>query len=187
MLPPDAGEMLVKLARATLEEALEGGLPPDLPAGRWAAEPGASFVTLRQGEELRGCVGSIEAHRTLAEDVCMNALAAAFRDPRFPRLTADELPHTRIEVAVLSPRTPIAFSSEREALERLRPNVDGIVLRYGTLRSVFLPQVWEDLPDPKEFLAHLKEKAGLPGSFWSTELELERFETAKFKEAEASP
>ena len=147
------------------------------------ASPGATFVTLTQNGDLRGCIGSLEAHRLLDQDVRANAIAAAFSDPRFPPLTLAELPHTRVEVSLLTAPQPIKFSSEADALRQLRPNVDGIILIAGQRRSTFLPQVWEQLPEPRLFMAHLKQKAGLPPDWWSSEAQLQRYEVRKWKEA----
>jgi len=145
--------------------------------------PGATFVTLTQHGELRGCIGSLEAHCPLAEDVSENALAAAFRDPRFAPLLAGEFEHTRIEVSLLTPATPLQFSDEHDALRQLRPGLDGIVLQHGSRRATFLPQVWESLPTPKQFLRQLKHKAGLPEDFWDAEIALFRYGVRKWKEA----
>ena len=147
------------------------------------ALPGATFVTLTQNGALRGCIGSLQAHRPLDQDVRANAVAAAFNDPRFPPLTAAELPHTRVEVSLLTAPVPMAFSSEADALRQLRPNVDGIIFSAGQRRSTFLPQVWEQLPEPRQFMAHLKQKAGLPADWWSSEVQLQRYEVQKWKEA----
>jgi AmmeMemoRadiSam system protein B/AmmeMemoRadiSam system protein A len=147
------------------------------------ALPGATFVTLTQNGALRGCIGSLQAHRLLDQDVRANAVAAAFNDPRFPPLTAAELPHTRVEVSLLTAPVPITFSSEADALRQLRPNVDGIIFSAGQRRSTFLPQVWEQLPEPRQFMVHLKQKAGLPADWWSSEVQLQRYEVQKWKEA----
>ena len=112
-------------------------------------------VTLTQAGSLRGCIGSLEAHRPLGEDVAGNALSAAFRDPRFQPLSVDELTRTRIEVSLLEAAQPFAFSDEADALARLRPGVDGLILHYGQRRATFLPQVWESLPKPRQFLQQL--------------------------------
>jgi len=153
---------------------------PDHPA---LASPGATFVTLMQNGTLRGCIGSLEAHRPLDQDVRANGVAAAFSDPRFPPLTAAEFPHTRVEVSLLTAPQPMEFSSEADALRQLRPHVDGVILIAGQRRSTFLPQVWEQLPEPRLFMAHLKQKAGLPGDWWSSEVQLQRYEVQKWKEA----
>ena len=146
------------------------------------AEPGASFVTLTRRGDLRGCIGSLEAHRPLGLDVRENAVAAAFRDPRFMPLSRKEFDGVRVEVSVLSPHEPLVLGSEKDALDVLRPGIDGVVFEYGHHRSTFLPQVWEQLPDPAEFIAHLKRKAGLPMDFWADEVRLSRYTVDKWKE-----
>jgi AmmeMemoRadiSam system protein A len=182
----DLGPALLVRARNAIAAHL--GQPTQAEASHPAlAAPGATFVTLTQNGALRGCIGSLEAHRPLDQDVRANAIAAAFRDPRFAPLTLAELPRTRVEVSLLTAPQPLNFSSEEDALRQLRPNVDGIILiagRNGLLgRSTFLPQVWEQLPEPRQFLAHLKQKAGLPPDWWSTEVQLQRYEVQKWKEA----
>ena len=148
--------------------------------------PGACFVTLSQEGKLRGCIGSLEAWRALREDVRANARAAAFSDPRFPPLAQDELARIRVEVSLLTPPQPLSFAGEEEALRQLRPGVDGVVLEQGSHRSTFLPQVWESLPDPRQFLAQLKIKAGLPPDFRSKDLRLSRYQVQKWKEEKPS-
>lgn len=146
----------------------------------WLRIPGASFVTLRLDGELRGCIGSIEAHRPLGDDVAHNAHAAAYRDPRFPPVRRAEWPALKLEVSVLSPREPIAVATEDEALAALRPGIDGICFEYGELRATFLPQVWDGLPDPVAFLGELRRKAGLPARFWHPEVRLSRYTVEKY-------
>jgi hypothetical protein len=150
---------------------------------QWLRSPGASFVTLTQRGCLRGCIGSLEARRALYIDVQANAVAAALRDPRFPPLAAAELRLTRVEVSLLSATEPLAFDSEADALAQLRPGVDGVLLEYDSLRSTFLPQVWDQLPVPADFMSQLKRKAGLPGNFWHERLRLQRYSVDKFQEA----
>ncbi len=173
------------LARARNAIAAEFGEPadpePDHPAMH---EPGATFVTLTQHGELRGCIGALEARRSLDLDVRENARAAAFRDPRFLPLSCDEFPNTRVEVSLLTPPRPMTFTDEADALAQLRPGVDGVVLEYDGHRGTFLPQVWESLPEPSRFMANLKMKAGLPADFWATGIKLFRYEVQKWKEAE---
>lgn len=144
---------------------------------------GATFVTLTQNSQLRGCIGSLEAYRPLATDVAENAVAAAFRDPRFPPLTREELDRTRVEVSLLEPSEPIVFADEADAIAHLRPDIDGVILAHGSRRATFLPQVWESLPDPQRFMAQLKLKAGLPANFWDEEITLARYGVQKWKEA----
>lgn len=180
--PPTAA--LLTIARSAIERELGAGaaatpsvsLPPEL------AQPGAAFVTLTLDAELRGCIGSLEAVRPLAEDVADNARAAAFEDPRFPPLTAGELPDLRIEVSVLSKPEPIDCGSEAELLAALRPGVDGLVLECGAHRATFLPQVWESLPDPASFLEALRRKARLEPGFWSDGLRFSRYTVDKYAE-----
>ena len=126
----------------------------------------ASFVTLRQGTALRGCIGSLEASRPLIEDVEANAAMAACEDPRFPPLARHELDRTRIEVSVLSPLEAFDVSGETDLLARLRPGEDGLVVVALGRRATFLPHVWRQLPEPRDFLEQLRRKAGLPADFW---------------------
>lgn len=175
------GRALLILARNAIEK--EFGLDVStVTAHPELARPGATFVTLMQNGQLRGCIGSLEAHRPLAADVTENAIAAAFRDPRFPPLTYDELAYTRIEVSLLEPSEPMDFADETDAISRLCPGVDGLILTHGIRRATFLPQVWESLPDPKRFLAQLKLKAGLPADFWDEKITLARYGVQKWKE-----
>jgi AmmeMemoRadiSam system protein A len=180
----EKGSILLKLARS--EIASELGHDVSFPAhAGWLAEPGASFVTLTRQGELRGCIGTLEAHRPLGLDVRENAVAAAFRDPRFMPLTRVEFDEIRVEVSVLSPSEILVVVSEEHALASLRPNVDGVVFEYAHYRSTFLPQVWEQLPEPAEFMAHLKRKAGLPMDFWAEGVRLSRYTVSKWKESSA--
>ena len=178
----ELGTTLLKLARNAI--AAHFGLPQspadDLPE---LHKPGATFVTLTEHGNLRGCIGSLEAWRPLAQDVHENALAAAFRDPRFDPLGAEELPITCVEVSLLTPSEPIFFTSEADALAQLRPEIDGVIFTAGEHRSTFLPQVWEQLPGPASFMAHLKQKAGLPANYWGPDVRLERYSVHKWKEA----
>ena len=176
------GPVLLKLACAAIagrfgKESPAADIPDTL------RQPGASFVTLTQNGALRGCIGSLEAWRPLADDVRANAIAAAFRDPRFAPLAAEELASTRVEVSLLSTAEPMTFIDEADALTQLRPDIDGVILECDGRRSTFLPQVWEQLPEPQAFLAQLKKKAGLPADFWSDALKLSRYRVEKWKEA----
>lgn len=146
------------------------------------AIPAATFVTLTQKGELRGCIGSLEAYRPLALDVAENAVAAAFRDPRFSPLGEDELPRTRVEVSLLDTPDAIEFKDEADALAQLRPGLDGVILTHGNRRATFLPQVWESLPEPQRFMSQLKLKAGLPAYFWDEDIALARYGVQKWKE-----
>lgn len=180
----ERGDTLLSLARGEIATSL--GLGVRAPAlAAWLREPGASFVTLTRGGELRGCIGTLEAHRPLGVDVRENAIAAAFRDPRFSPLSRAEFDAVCVEVSVLSPSEPLVVANEIEALSRLRPHIDGVVFEYGRYRSTFLPQVWDQLPEPADFLAQLKRKAGLGLDFWSDAVRLSRYTVTKWKETEA--
>lgn len=182
----ERGGALVALARDAIARELELGERPATPISPrpgWLDVPGAAFVTLTRHGRLRGCIGSLEAHRPLWRDVEANARAAAFDDPRFAPMTAAEWPDTRVEVSILSPARPMDFSGEADALAQLRPGIDGVILEHGWHRATFLPQVWEQLPDPREFMAHLKNKAGLSPDFWADGIRLSRYTVEKFKEA----
>ncbi len=183
-LPASAGPVLLGLARTAITEAL-GQTATPIPEANWLREPAASFVTLNQRGALRGCIGSLSAHRPLAEDIRANALAAAFHDPRFPPLGAGEWLAVQVEVSVLSPLERLAVSSEVDLITQIQPGRHGLVLRYGSYQGTFLPQVWEELPEPKQFLRQLKRKAGLPPDFWSLELEVYRYHVQKWREPQA--
>jgi uncharacterized protein len=155
---------LLQLARASVERGLARDMPDSQPEGDWSApllEPRATFTTLELGGELRGCCGSIEPKRPLVHDVWYSAWASAYADPRFPPVSVAELPGLTFTISVLSPLEPIEARSEAELLAALEPGVDGLVLTCGFTRATFLPVMWERLPEPGEFLAHLKRKAGL--------------------------
>ena len=147
----------------------------------WLREKGASFVTLRLEGELRGCVGCIDPHRALGDDVAHNAFSAAYRDSRFEPVADDERGLLAVEVSVLSKRTPMQIASEADALGAMRPGIDGIYLEFDHLSATFLPQVWESLPDPLDFLCELRRKAGLPTRFWHERVRLSRYTVVKYK------
>jgi AmmeMemoRadiSam system protein A len=181
------GSVLLSLARAAMEEEFtrEFGHSRTVDAtASWLQEPGACFVTLTQDEQLRGCIGTLEAHRPLLLDVRANAVAAAFRDPRFAPLAARELARTEVEVSLLSPMQALEFGGEADALAQLRPGIDGVVFEFGARRSTFLPQVWEQLPDVDDFMAQLKRKAGLPADFWHAQVRLQCYTVSQWKERE---
>lgn len=196
-LPPEAGPRLLGIALGAIEVRLAGTPTAQIPleeisrrASRpeWLMAPGASFVTLEEDSRLRGCIGTLSPHRSLYEDVAHNAVAAALHDPRFPPLSQGDLRDTRIEVSVLSERVPLPHTSEESVLEALRPGVDGVVLEAGAFnRATFLPQVWKELPDPRDFLLHLKRKAGLPEDWWSDDAQLEVYTVESWVEGEPEP
>lgn len=179
----DKGRLLLTIARATLAEEL------NQPAESWSeavwlGEQGACFVTLHRTGELRGCVGSMLAFRSLLEDVRANARAAGFRDPRFPPLEAWELADLGIEVSLLSALEPMQFESEEDLLAQLRPGVDGLLLECGSHRGTFLPAVWQSLQKPEVFFNKLKGKAGLAEGFWAPEISVKRYTTQSWSETD---
>ena len=181
----ERGKTLLPIARAAISVALGRTLEVAEDAV-WLQELGACFVTLTQGGQLRGCIGTLEARRTLLADVKSNAVAAALQDTRFSALTVTELDQTDIEVSLLSAMQPMRFDTEAQALAQLQPGIDGVLLEFGRYRSTFLPQVWTQLPSATEFIAHLKYKAGLPPDFWAEGMRLQRYTVRKWKETEGS-
>ena len=181
----EQGQALVQIARASLHEATGAAREP-VPGTQAFNAPGAAFVTLTQNGNLRGCIGSLQAHRPLAEDVRANAAAAALHDGRFAPVTAAEAPGLQVEVSVLTAPEPLAFANESHALWQLQPGVHGVILECEHLgtshRSTYLPQVWEQIPDPRAFMAHLKVKAGIPFDFWSPQMRLSVYRVQKFLE-----
>jgi len=170
VLSAEEGDLLLTIARKTLEERLLRGrtYDPDLRVlPQVLRMPGASFVTLTQAGQLRGCLGSVVAHQALALDVRDNAVKAALADPRFPPLRPEKLPYTTIEVSVLSPLRPLTYDRPEELLRQITPGKHGLLLVNGTRRGLLLPQVWEKLPNKVTFLQQLSLKAGLPTDAWT--------------------
>lgn len=168
----------------TARDSIRHGLASDAPLGitltdypKELTQKRATFVTLKIKEKLRGCIGNLEPFRPLVEDVVANAFAAAFHDVRFPRLSPQEFDALTISISILHPPTEIAYKSEADLLAGIRPGVDGLVLQEGAHRATFLPSVWESLPSPKEFLHHLKLKAGLAPDYWSDTIRFKRYVT----------
>ena len=177
------GEILLPIARCSIAETLGQEYEANEDAA-WLQQQAACFVTLMQQDQLRGCIGTLEAHRSLLDDVKSNARSAAFHDPRFSPLTGEELKYTEIEVSLLSAMQAMNFTNEQEALAQLKPGIDGVVFEFGRHRSTFLPQVWEQLPATADFISHLKHKAGLNADFWADEVKLYRYTVSKWKESD---
>ena len=187
---PEADELdepgriaLLEVARRSVENGLRDARALVVDPSCYAAALGeqrATFVTLRKGGQLRGCIGTLEASAPLVVDVAENAYKAAFCDPRFEPLERDELPTLDIHLAVLSQLVSLQVRSERALLDAIRPGVDGLVLREGARRGTFLPAVWSQLPEPEDFLRELKRKAGLPTDRWSSQIEVERYTVESF-------
>jgi AmmeMemoRadiSam system protein A len=180
---PDLGHTLLAIARRTIGAQL-GLATASEPRHAALGQPAATFVTLKQSGELRGCIGSLKPIRPLGVDVRENAIAAAFRDPRFPPLSVREYVVTSVEVSLLSADERIDVATEADLIAQLRPGIDGLVLQHGVQRATFLPQVWETLPEPREFVAALKRKAGLPVDFWSPRMTVSRYGVTKWAESE---
>ena len=181
------GRVLLQLARTAIARALRLAATHDDKIDRcaqWLREPGATFVTLIQNRQLRGCVGSLETQQSLLENIDRNAVAAALHDSRFSPLTADEFNDISIEVSLLSALQPMSFISETDALDQLRPGIDGVMLAYGGHRSTLLPQVWDMLPETREFMTQLKLKAGLAAHFWHDDIALSRYSVRKWRETD---
>jgi len=180
----DKGSILIALARQTISVRL--AIRADTEESEnadWLQASAATFVTLTQHSALRGCIGTLEAYRPLIEDVQANAIAAALHDPRFQPVSADEFASLRIEVSVLTAIQPLPVSDEAETIASIRPGVDGVVFQYRMHKGTFLPQVWEQLPDSTQFMAHLKLKAGLPADFWHPDVRLFTYQVNKYSEA----
>jgi AmmeMemoRadiSam system protein B/AmmeMemoRadiSam system protein A len=176
-----AGGTLLGIARDRIEDRLFHKNVAGINAA-WLRQTSATFVTLKKQGQLRGCIGSLQAERSLAEDVADNALGAAFRDPRFPALIAEEWPQCRVEVSLLSAPRPLRFADEDDLLAQIRPGEDGLILEAQDRRGTFLPQVWETLPEPRAFLQELVRKAGLPADTRLARCKLYRYRVAKFHE-----
>ena len=166
------------MAAAAIDRGLseQGALPvvaQDYP--ELLRQPRASFVTLRIGGRLRGCMGSLLATEPLVVNVARNAYTAAFRDPRFTPLVREEFPQLAIHLSLLSPPEPLACESEAHLLSLIRPGIDGLTLIEDSRRATLLPAVWESLSDPRDFLIQLKRKAGLAPDYWSQTLRVERY------------
>lgn len=186
----DDDRALLRIADRTIRHTLATGRradpdPVDLPAG--LSEPGASFVTLTDRGELQGCIGSMTPVRPLWLDVARNALAAAFDDPRMPPLTAVQFPRTTIEISVLSALEPLPVTDRDDLLARIRPGVDGLLVSDGGARGTFLPSVWEQLPEPSDFVDALWRKAGLRARAWPAGLRVERYTTRSFADPAPRP
>ena len=185
-LKPQDREILLKLARDTIASQTRNQNVPDVDldaASEDLRRESACFVTLTKHGQLRGCIGSLEARQPLALDVRDNAIGAAFRDPRFPQVSAEELDDLRVEISVLSHPEPLSYAGLEDLIAKLHPGVDGVVIERGWNRATFLPQVWEKLPDPRQFLQHLCQKAYLPANAYSQPgLDVYTYQVEKFEE-----
>lgn len=185
-LSPAEKKTLLTIAREAILAAVHGH-PPGV-IQRESLTPllladGASFVTLTVQGDLRGCIGALEAYQPLADDVQEHAIAAALEDFRFPPVQAYELDSIRIEISRLTNPVPLQYESNEDLLKKLNPHVDGVILREGRHRATFLPQVWDKLPDKRQFLSQLCLKMGAPADYWTkTHLEVSIYHVEEFHE-----
>jgi AmmeMemoRadiSam system protein A len=176
-------EILLNLASETISEGLKAGLKPNIDTADYdlpLQEHKACFVTLYLKNSLRGCIGTLEAQQALVNAVVDASHSAAFQDPRFSPLSADEFHALETSISVLSIPKTIHVTDESELLTQLRPGIDGLILEEGSQRGTFLPSVWAQLPEPVDFLAQLKRKAGLPANYWSPSIVVSRYTTEIF-------
>ncbi len=176
----DDQKTLLRVAHQSVQYALDSGNPLRIDPALFSAtlcEMRASFVTIERHGALRGCIGVLEAVRPLVVDVAHNAHAAAFSDPRFPPVQAAELDALEFHISVLSPAEDFPVASELELLRTLQPGIDGLILEDGFRRATFLPSVWESLTNPRDFVIHLKRKAGLEDDYWSARMRFKRYST----------
>jgi AmmeMemoRadiSam system protein A len=177
------GEILLRLARKVLEQRLNRGTLPDKPDDAVFSAKAATFVTLKIAGKLRGCICTLEAVDPLWESVCRNTINAAFHDHRFLPLTQEELPAVRLDVSILSQPKPLEYEDAADLPAKLRPGIDGVILRQGARSATFLPQVWQQLTTPEQFLDQLCLKAGLPQDVWRQEkVEIHTYQVQDFEE-----
>lgn len=171
-------QLLLDIAKNSILTGLEQQHPLEVTLSDYSEQlqqKRATFVTLTLHHELRGCIGSLSPHRALVDDIAHNAYAAAFSDPRFPALSQQEYEQLEYHISILSDTSPMQFDTEQALLAQIRPGIDGLVLSDKNRQGTFLPSVWEQLPEPEEFLRHLKRKAGLPADYWSDTLQVSRY------------
>jgi len=176
-------QTLLSVARQSILHGLQHGQPIPLQPDNYPSElqqQRASFVTLNIDGQLRGCIGTLEAHRPLVIDVAHNAFAAALTDPRFLPLSQAEFEPLEIHISILNPAEAMTFASEQDLISQLRPGIDGLIMQLAQQRGTFLPSVWQQLPKPDQFVQHLKLKTGLPADYWSADLRIWRYTTTSF-------
>ena len=179
-LTADDNHILLDIAKQSIANGLKHNSPLKINPGNYPDHlqvNRATFVTLLLNQQLRGCIGTLTAYQPLVMDVAEHAFAAAFNDPRFPSVSQDEARQLDIHISILTPAEAIDFNSEDELISKLQPGIDGLILESGTHKGTFLPSVWESLPEPEDFLAHLKLKAGLTKNFWDKNIKVSRYKT----------
>ncbi|PJE80942.1 hypothetical protein CI610_00100 [invertebrate metagenome] len=183
ILMPNQQKQLLLQARNSIAYGLRHSHPPDINPNDWQdtfQQHQATFVTLEKQQQLRGCIGSLLPRQALIADITHNAFASAFHDPRFPAVSTDELPELIIKISVLGAITPIAAKSEHHLIQQLLPRTDGVIIKNATYHGTFLPQVWDQLPDPTQFLLHLKRKAGIQDNQWPDDMQCFRYHCQTF-------
>lgn len=171
-------QQLLHVAKDSIQCGLEQGHALAINRKNFAPElqmQRATFVTLEIKQQLRGCIGMLEAIRPLVVDISENAFSAAFKDPRFAPLSVTEFALIEIHLSILSPAEAISFYSEEDLIRQLRPSIDGLIMQEGDRRGTFLPSVWKSLTQPEDFLCHLKQKSGLASDYWSDSLKIWRY------------
>lgn len=184
-ITPEEKKTLLTIARDSINKGLLNQhkiMVTLAPYAQHLIEPTACFVTLHKDKQLRGCIGTLIPRSPLVQEVSDSAWSAAFQDTRFSKVTKEEVADLKIEISILTTPIAIRYTSEQDLLSQLRPNIDGLIFRVGNLSGTFLPSVWEQLPKAKDFLSHLKNKAGLPQDYWSNQVEIFRYETEMFGE-----
>ena len=174
---------LKQIAKQSIQYGLDNGCPLPIDTNKYEPalrEKRATFVTLKINNQLRGCIGRLHAERPLVEDIAQNAFAAAFHDPRFPPLTKSEYDLLEYHISILEEPIKLPVSSETDLIAQLVPGEDGIILGDDQHQGTFLPSVWDSLPNPKDFVQHLKLKAGLPASGWSENYRVQRYRVEEF-------
>jgi len=176
-------QAMLEIAVASIHSGLLSGHASRLDLSHYSEkliEHRATFITLEISHRLRGCIGSLVAHRPLAEDISVNAFSAAFRDPRFNKLSNSEYDLLEIHISILSPPEKMLFDSEQSLLDQIKPGVDGLIISDQEYRGTFLPSVWDSLPNKADFFSELKQKAGLSKHYWSNTIQVERYSTFSF-------
>ena len=179
-------DILLKIAKNSILQKLnlahaldKSKLTQDYP---YLTKKGASFVTLHYDKDLRGCIGSLVAHRTLFDDIVSNAISAAFGDPRFSPLKKEELPHINLEVSVLTQPKLLKYDDFEDLSKKIRPSIDGLILKHNGYRGTFLPQVWKQLPNAKTFLEHLSYKSRATPSIFKEHPEIYTYQVDAIEE-----
>ncbi|WP_198263886.1 AmmeMemoRadiSam system protein A [sulfur-oxidizing endosymbiont of Gigantopelta aegis] len=183
MMTADEQQLLHRIAQQSILNGLQHSQALAIKLDDYAEslrEQRATFVTLHIAQELRGCIGTLIPHRPLVEDIAHNAYAAAFSDPRFAPLQAQEFELLDYHLSILSPTSPMSFSSEEDLLRQIRPGIDGLILKEKHQQGTFLPSVWEQLPQKEAFWQQLKLKAGLATNYWSDSLQVSRYSVESF-------